>query len=213
VDINNLFGLPAHPLLVHIPVVLIPLATVGSLFVAIRSSWRKTFAIPVAVLAIVGAAGVFLATKSGSSLEERVKESDLVQDHKSAGEAAEPWAALYMLLAVGVAGADFADRRLRARSSDPAPGPNDGPIVGTGDAPAGAVATVAGPATTIAASGPATRSALSRIVPILAVVTLLSGCVATYFVYEAGHTGAKATWQKTANVKGEGGGEGGEGGG
>lgn len=215
VEINNIFGLPAHPLLVHIPVVLIPLATVGSLFVAIRGSWRKTFAIPVAVLAIVGAAGVFLASRSGSSLEEKVKETDLVNDHKSAGEAAEPWAAIYGILAVGLAGADWVDRRARARgagTSASSPAAGDDGTTGP-DVAGGAVATATATATaTPGSASPGTRSLLTKAVPILAVVTLLFGGLASYFVYEAGHSGAKATWDKVAKTKGESGGEGNEGG-
>lgn len=35
-ELNNLFGLPAHPLLVHLPVVMVPLAAIGALVLAIR---------------------------------------------------------------------------------------------------------------------------------------------------------------------------------
>lgn len=196
VEINDLFGLPAHPLLVHIPVVLIPLATIGSIFVAIKPEWRKRYAIPVAVLALVGATAVFLAAKSGESLEERVKEGDLVEEHATAGENAEPFVAVYGVLAVGLAAADLVDRRRRGASAgDPSPATDQG-----------GVATATATATT--------TSTLTKVLPILAVVTVLSGAVATYFVYEAGHSGAKATWDdvKPAGSGGEGGEEGGLGG-
>ena len=128
-EINDLFGLPAHPLLVHIPVVLIPLATIGSLFVAIKPEWRRRYAIPVAALAAVGAVAVFLAAQSGESLEERVKENDLVEEHAEAGESAEPFVAVYGVLAVGLAAADLVDRRRRGGGAgDPAPAADQGGV-------------------------------------------------------------------------------------
>ena len=189
-EINDLFGLPAHPLLVHLPVVLIPLATIGSIFVAIKPEWRRRYAIPVAALAAVGAVAVFLAAQSGESLEERVKENDLVEEHAEAGESAEPFVAVYGVLAVGLAAADLVDRRRRGGGAgDPAPAADQGGVA------------------TATATRTTTTSALTRVLPILAVVTVLSGAVATYFVYEAGHSGAKATWD---DVKPAGSGEGGE---
>lgn len=167
-DINTIFGLPAHPLLVHVPVVLIPLAFVGSLLL-LKPSWRRMYAIPVAVIAVVGAGGVFLAAKSGETLEERVKESNLVDDHKVAGENAEPFVAVFAILAVGVAVADQVQRR-------------------QGDEPADGA-----------------KALIIKAVPVLTVLTVLSGAVASYMVYEAGHSGAKATWTGTKLTGGEGG--------
>jgi len=65
-EINDIGGLPAHPLVVHLPVVLVPLATVG-------------------------ATATQLATGSGESLEERVRESDLIETHSRIAEQARPW--------------------------------------------------------------------------------------------------------------------------
>ena len=39
-DIETIFGLPAHPLLVHIPVVLIPLCAAGAVWIVVWPSWR-----------------------------------------------------------------------------------------------------------------------------------------------------------------------------
>ena len=52
-DIKTLFGLPAHPLLVHVPVVLIPLAFVGACGM-FWTWWRDRFGWATAVLLIVG---------------------------------------------------------------------------------------------------------------------------------------------------------------
>src|SRR5688500_18224351 len=50
-------GLPAHPLLVHAAVVLIPLAALGTLAIAIKASWRRPYGILAAIFAVL--AGIF----------------------------------------------------------------------------------------------------------------------------------------------------------
>ena len=39
-EIDKLFGIPAHPLIVHIPVVLVPLAAVGAVLALVVPRWR-----------------------------------------------------------------------------------------------------------------------------------------------------------------------------
>jgi hypothetical protein len=51
VEINTIFGLPAHPLLVHIPVALIPLCAIGAVVIAISPRWRQRIGWVVVVLA------------------------------------------------------------------------------------------------------------------------------------------------------------------
>jgi hypothetical protein len=41
--VDTISGLPAHPLLVHIPVVLLPLAALGVVGMALRSSWHRRY--------------------------------------------------------------------------------------------------------------------------------------------------------------------------
>jgi len=43
VELEELFGLPAHPLLVHMPVVIIPLAGVIAVVFAFRPAWLDRF--------------------------------------------------------------------------------------------------------------------------------------------------------------------------
>jgi hypothetical protein len=61
-------GLPAHPLLVHAVVVLIPLATLGALAIAIRAPWRRSAGPVVALLALGGAVSAVLAMLAGNQL-------------------------------------------------------------------------------------------------------------------------------------------------
>jgi uncharacterized membrane protein len=68
-ELDQLFDLPAHPLLVHVPVVLVPLALFVSL-VALVPRARRIAAPAAAALALVGGIGVVLATGSGENLED-----------------------------------------------------------------------------------------------------------------------------------------------
>ena len=69
---KTIFGLPAHPLLVHIPVVLLPLAAVGAVMMAVRPAWNARYRWAVLVLGAVGAVGVVLAADAGQSLQEQI---------------------------------------------------------------------------------------------------------------------------------------------
>ncbi len=92
VEIGELFGLPAHPLVVHAAVVLLPLAAVATLLCAAVPRLRRHYA-PVALgLAVVAVVAVWLAQGSGEELEDRVEETELVEAHADAGEQVLPWA-------------------------------------------------------------------------------------------------------------------------
>ena len=54
IAISQLFGLPAHPLFVHVPVVLIPLALVTSVLATFKR-FRREVLFATAVMAVLGA--------------------------------------------------------------------------------------------------------------------------------------------------------------
>ena len=87
-EINNLFGLPAHPLLVHLPVVMVPTAAVGAIILAIFPRFFTRYGWWVTGMAFVGAIGAVLAAGSGETLEERVERSSTLHDHAELGETA-----------------------------------------------------------------------------------------------------------------------------
>ena len=90
-------GLPAHPLVVHIPVVLIPVAFA----LALLSFWKpvRTGALWAATgSASVGLIGAALAGGSGESLQNAVDRTDLVRDHAQAGEIVAPFASLFLVV-------------------------------------------------------------------------------------------------------------------
>jgi uncharacterized membrane protein len=61
-------GLPAHPLLVHATVVLVPLAVLGAVAVAVRAPWRRSAGPVVALLALAGAVSATGAYVAGNQL-------------------------------------------------------------------------------------------------------------------------------------------------
>ena len=69
---DQINGLPVHPLVVHAVVVLLPLAALGTLAIALRSSWRPRYGYLVTGAALVSTALVPVATSSGEALEHRV---------------------------------------------------------------------------------------------------------------------------------------------
>jgi hypothetical protein len=62
-------GLPAHPLFIHVPVVLIPLSVLGALACVARPSWFSRYGILLCLTAIVGMSSIFLAMQAGAALE------------------------------------------------------------------------------------------------------------------------------------------------
>jgi hypothetical protein len=68
---SRAFGLPAHPLLVHIPVVLVPLLGVAVVVLALRPAWRARYGPAAAVSAVVTMVGAILAAGAGEALRDR----------------------------------------------------------------------------------------------------------------------------------------------
>jgi hypothetical protein len=101
--IDELGGLPAHPLVVHLPVVLVPLAALGVIAMAIRPAWLRTFGPVVAGMSGVGFVAAVLAASSGEALEDDFRAtgqtiSDTLNDHAELGEGARLFAALFFVL-------------------------------------------------------------------------------------------------------------------
>lgn len=118
-EISNIFGIPAHPLIVHAVVVLVPLAALGAIAVVISSWVRSHIGWLVAAAAVLNVVLVPLATGSGESLEERVDETALVETHAEMGEQLLPWIIALAL----VVGAFMVLARLASRRSSDTPPP------------------------------------------------------------------------------------------
>lgn len=94
-------GLPAHPLLVHAVVVLIPLA---ALMVVVGSVWpaaRRRLGILTPIVALVALVFVPLAKEAGEALERQVPESAVLERHTELGDQLLPWAIGLFVVAAG----------------------------------------------------------------------------------------------------------------
>lgn len=105
----DVFGLPLHPLLVHAPVVLVPLAALAALLVAFWRAARERYGWLVVGLAAVAAASAVAARLSGEVfLESMGGGTPAAQAHSNWGLIAPfPAAALAVAVAVLV----WLDRR------------------------------------------------------------------------------------------------------
>ena len=110
-EIESFFGVPAHPLFVHLPVVLTPLALSVAIALSFRSRWRRSFAWVTAFLAGVSLFGAQLAVASGEPLEESVQESEALEMHTELGESARTLIAVFFILAVVLVVYEFWRRR------------------------------------------------------------------------------------------------------
>jgi hypothetical protein len=168
---TTLNGLPAHILLVHIVVVLVPLSALLLVLVAVWPWARHRLNMLTAVLALVTLISVPLTTNAGEWLERRVDDTPLLRTHTELGDSMLPWAVGLFAVAAAVAARQFvAERRSRAALAGE---------LGTADEPSTAQRSVPG------------GVAVTAVLAILAVVV---GVGAVVQVYEIGESGARAAW-------------------
>jgi hypothetical protein len=111
-DIDTLFGLPAHPLVVHAAVVLLPIAAIGLIVIAFVPRARRTYGPIVFGVALAATVAVGLAQQSGESLEGQVKKTEQVEEHAEQGQTVLPWAIAVTLASAVVAAEPYLERRI-----------------------------------------------------------------------------------------------------
>ena len=165
---DEFFGVPTHPLAVHAPVVLVPIAAVVAVVLAIKSDWRVRvgWLMPAAVLVLV--ALLFVAKESGESLLVSEDESlfllgsqQQIADHQDLANATFVLAIVWFVLTLGVAIRDWMsgrDRSVQPLSADAAAMPRD------------TMATV------------------------LAVLAAIAAVITTIWLIRTGHAGAESRW-------------------
>ena len=84
--LDKILGLPAHPLLVHAAVVLVPLAAIGTIVIAFWPKARARVGWIVAAIGIVGFFFAVFAKQSGEALLETTRITQLVKDHAEMGD-------------------------------------------------------------------------------------------------------------------------------
>lgn len=126
-EMDTIFGIPAHPLFVHIPVVLIPLATVGLVIMAIRPTWWERYKWATLAVAGVGMVGSIVAAGTGEELEEAVENTSsrtLLRAHVEAGETARTVSiVLFVLMVAAIVVLPWWLRRRAAASTTPTASP------------------------------------------------------------------------------------------
>lgn len=97
----QLGGIPLHPLLVHLTSVAVPVAALTALVVALWPAARRWLAVGAPIIGLVALVSVPLATSSGEWLEQREKETALLERHTELADGLLPWSiAVFVLLAL-----------------------------------------------------------------------------------------------------------------
>ena len=81
-------GLPAHPLFVHVPVVVIPVTLVAALALMARPEWLRRYGIALSLASVVAMSSVFLTMQAGGALEDALnlhgEAARLISEHSQA---------------------------------------------------------------------------------------------------------------------------------
>jgi hypothetical protein len=99
-DFPTIGGLPAHPLIVHATVVLVPLAAAA---VALHTFWpaaRARLGVVTLGAAVLAVILVPLSTSSGEQLEHDVPRTALVEQHTELADGLLPWVLGLLVVAV-----------------------------------------------------------------------------------------------------------------
>lgn len=177
IQINTIYsGLPAHPLFLHVPLILIPVAAVGAIVLAV---WPRLFArhgLWIGLVAVVALGATNLTIGAGHALRNdlNLQGPGIVAQHASAADQ------LRLVLIV------FTALLLIAVAVFRTAGPR---VTGVGPFDA---------ALTAARSGVALGAALRVIVAVFAIASI-------YYVFHTGDLGAKAVWQHRLGGGGGGG--------
>lgn len=101
---DTITGLPSHPLIVHFPVIAIPMAAVLVLLYTVIPTWRNVLAYLITGIGALIPIGVVLAASSGEELEEASDESALLHTHAELGDQLEIIGVIFglSLLALGL---------------------------------------------------------------------------------------------------------------
>lgn len=103
-EIETLAGLPAHALLVHAAVVLVPLAVIAFAALCWKPVWRDHYLLPVTILTVVAGASAFLAKQTGEPLESSVRRAAgrrvSFGEHPENGDTAFVMAGLFMVAVI-----------------------------------------------------------------------------------------------------------------
>lgn len=107
--LEKIGDLPAHPLIVHLPIVLGPLVGLLTL-VLVLPKWRDKLLWPTAALAVVFALSAVVAAQSGETFAQTLQIGDAIEAHE---EAAETLRLIGVVLAAALVGVAALGSRLK----------------------------------------------------------------------------------------------------
>ncbi len=113
---QKIIGLPAHLLMVHLPVVLIPAVGIAAVLIAVRREWRGRFGLTTAGASLLSVGAVILAKQSGEGMFILMKEAPDIKRHQSLGNAT---VILTILLFVAIVTMMSLHRRAGKRTTSP----------------------------------------------------------------------------------------------
>lgn len=172
---TEISGIPAHVLLVHAVVILVPLTAV---LVAVTACWpaaRHRLGVVVPVAALVTLVSVPLATNAGEWLERRVPPSPLVRLHTQLGDTMLPWAIALFVVALITWSQRFLPSRLTLRPAVARQAPRTAPSAALTRLPR------------------ATRVGM-MVTVLTAVLALTAGVGSVVQIYRIGESGSRAVW-------------------
>jgi uncharacterized membrane protein len=165
------FGsLPVHPLLVHLPVVLLPLAAVGAVLLMLRPSWYLRYRWLAVIICGIGTVGAVLAAQSGEELEGEIRSDEGaaavrgIGDHAEAGEMARNLALLFFVCLLVYALIPWWTERRRKQAE------------------------------TAGSSGTSQPGWLR---PVAMALVVLTAALTSAAVFRAGHSGAEQVWEES----------------
>jgi uncharacterized membrane protein len=167
---EELFGLPAHPLLVHAPVVLIPVTALMAVAYGLVPPLRRQLSWFLVLFALASAGSAYAASESGKAFATKLGgATPTIAAHQNLGETLRN--VVFLLAAVAVV-LVIVDRARRRRGLRFAPG--------------------ASPHTY--ASSRSGGVVLSVVSVILTLGLLATSGTAAFYVVRTGHTGAEMVW-------------------
>jgi hypothetical protein len=105
-------GLPAHPLFVHVPVILIPSTIIAALVFMLKRAWLARYGIALALVSIVAMSSIFLTMQAGAALRGALhlqgQAAKLISEHSQAAH----YLAIVYVLFTAVLIVTFAAQRI-----------------------------------------------------------------------------------------------------
>ena len=167
---DRVLGLPAHPLMIHAAVVLVPLLALGGIAYAVAPMIRRHIRWPVGLLALAGPGAVVAAKLSGDQFKKNPNMSAPQQQAKISGHENFGNTTMWWTLGLGVAVLVLV-LLVRATTASP---------------------TRRGPDDTLVTPRSGSTPLVLQI--ILGVVTVGLAGITMYYVFKTGDSGAHMVW-------------------